>query len=263
LPALVNLLNDTLFTRQNGWQMQVSLIGTASSDPDNFIGVLSQECSRSFSTTTPEPPQAFDFPQLYMLKDKELLSRYYHVSPPVPENNLEWPVGISPAKEKMDVVIQGIATLPEEVHLFFLFQDNLVDLRKSNSIALQPHNQTVYASIIATTRPEEMALLNNIVLLKQNFPNPFRRTTSIEFVVPYQFNTDGLATGNKPRVSLSIFTLSGKLVATVFSGPIKPGKNRKTWDGKSNTGRPLPGGMYIAQLKCGHLTRSIKLCKMN
>lgn len=263
LPALVNLLNDTFFTRQNGWQVQVSLIGSASSDPDNFIGVLPQECSRSFSTTTPEPPQAFDFPQLYMLKDQELLSRYYHVSSPVPENNLEWPVGISPAKEKMDVVIQGIATLPEEVHLFFLCQGNLVDLRKSNSITIQPHNQTVYASIIATTRPEEMVLLNNTVLLKQNFPNPFRRTTSIEFVVPYQLNADGSVTDNKPRISLSIYTLSGKLVATVFSGPIKPGKNRKTWDGKSNTGRLLPGGIYIAQLKCGHLTKSIKLCKIN
>jgi hypothetical protein len=71
--------------------------------------------------------------------------------------------------------------------------------------------------------------------LAQNFPNPARETTTIAF-----------ALAEAGDVTLEVFDLSGRKVATVEEGYRSAGENEATLD----TGT-LAAGVYIYRLRAG------------
>jgi hypothetical protein len=70
-------------------------------------------------------------------------------------------------------------------------------------------------------------------------PNPFRETTSFEFAVP----VDGA------RVSLRVFDVSGRLVATLADERLDRGRRIRTWDGRDDRGAPVAAGVYFCSLE--------------
>ncbi len=85
-----------------------------------------------------------------------------------------------------------------------------------------------------------------------NFPNPFNPITTIRFDLP----------GPGP-VSLRVFTVAGRPVATLLEGPVATGRHEVSWDGRDGEGRLLPSGTYFCRLEAGavSLTRSLVLLK--
>ncbi len=83
--------------------------------------------------------------------------------------------------------------------------------------------------------------------LKQNFPNPFNPTTSIAFTTP--------AAG---EVTLAVFDLLGRQVATLVQGPMTAGDHSVTFNATS-----LPSGTYLYRLTAGSeiTTRVMTLLK--
>jgi hypothetical protein len=79
----------------------------------------------------------------------------------------------------------------------------------------------------------EVGLVPKMLTLAQNFPNPFNPTTTIEFTVP----EDG-------RVSLKIFDMLGREVASVFEGDVKAGYIQKAVLDASR----LSSGVYFSRL---------------
>jgi hypothetical protein len=65
-------------------------------------------------------------------------------------------------------------------------------------------------------------------------PNPFRRSTRLSYAVPYRGN-----------VSLDIFDAVGRNVKTLVSGRSEPGRFDAIWDGRSQSGALVPGGVYL------------------
>ncbi len=89
--------------------------------------------------------------------------------------------------------------------------------------------------------------------LGQNFPNPFNPSTAIRFTLP-----------EAARVTLAIFDIAGRLVATLVKDELRPaGEQRLDWSGRSDTGRPLPAGIYLCRLEGGGrvVTRKMVLVK--
>jgi hypothetical protein len=84
---------------------------------------------------------------------------------------------------------------------------------------------------VSTTSQE---LVPRELTLKQNYPNPFNPTTTIEFTVP----EDG-------RVSLKIFDMLGREVATAFEGDVKAGYLQKAVFDASR----LSSGVYFSRLQ--------------
>ncbi len=82
--------------------------------------------------------------------------------------------------------------------------------------------------------------------LGQNYPNPFNPTTTIKFALPHR--TD---------VSLKVFDLLGREVATLVSGVKNAGSYEVEFNAKN-----LASGMYIYQLKAGNFVSTKKMMLM-
>ncbi len=87
-----------------------------------------------------------------------------------------------------------------------------------------------------TSSPEHVEPSNSFVLL-QNYPNPFNPTTNIEFRI-----------GNFGFVSLKVYDLLGREVATLVNEELKPGSYRRVFGGSG-----LASGVYLYRLRAGSL----------
>ncbi len=85
--------------------------------------------------------------------------------------------------------------------------------------------------------------------LEQNVPNPFNPETTIRFGVP--------APGEV--VSLKIYDVAGRTVATLLDGEKVAGSRTVRWDGRDNTGRIVASGVYFYRLEAGRESVSKKL----
>ena len=82
-----------------------------------------------------------------------------------------------------------------------------------------------------------------VFALHQNFPNPFNPTTSISFTIP-----------SKSFVSLKIYDLIGKEVATLVSEVLPEGNYSKQWIAFN-----IPSAIYFYRLQVGEYTETKKL----
>jgi len=79
--------------------------------------------------------------------------------------------------------------------------------------------------------------------LSQNHPNPFNPTTTIALTLP-----------SKSYVTLKVFTVLGKEVATLVDGAKKAGSYQVRW----NANR-FASGIYIYRIKAGNQTISKRM----
>ena len=79
--------------------------------------------------------------------------------------------------------------------------------------------------------------------LSQNYPNPFNPTTTITFSV-----------GKDTYVSLQVYDVLGREVATIFSGELSAGSYTKLWNASA-----LPSGVYFYRLMASSYAETKKL----
>jgi photosystem II stability/assembly factor-like uncharacterized protein len=79
--------------------------------------------------------------------------------------------------------------------------------------------------------------------LNQNYPNPFNPSTTISFTI-----------SSKSFVSLKVFDVMGREVATMVSQGLPAGHYTKQWNASG-----LPSGIYFYRLQAGSFTETIKL----
>lgn len=91
---------------------------------------------------------------------------------------------------------------------------------------------------IGTAVPEKYVLM-------QNYPNPFNPSTKIKFSVPG--NGNGF-------VNLKVYDISGREVAELINGRLRPGEYEVTFDGGH-----LPSGVYFCRLTAGMYSGVIKM----
>lgn len=72
-------------------------------------------------------------------------------------------------------------------------------------------------------------------------PNPFCAGAWVRFAVP----------AGSERVQLSIHDVAGRLVRRLAEGMTAPGVHRVLWDGRDESGRAVPGGIYFCRLVSG------------
>ena len=95
--------------------------------------------------------------------------------------------------------------------------------------------------------PRTSAALRHDLRIVDNYPNPFNATTNIVFELPHAAD-----------VSLRIFDITGREVATLVSGPQSGGVHTVPWNAAAHS-----SGIYFAALNAGsnHHVRKITLLK--
>ena len=83
------------------------------------------------------------------------------------------------------------------------------------------------------------------------WPTPFRGTTSVVFDLAEQ-----------GRIELSIWNLRGVRVRALAGGSWAAGRHSLAWDGRDDTGRLLPAGMYLVRFEAPGTARAVKAMMM-
>ncbi len=94
-----------------------------------------------------------------------------------------------------------------------------------------------------TSVPAAQSDVPQVFSLSQNYPNPFNPTTTISFSLP-----------SKSYVSLKVFDITGREVATIISGEMPAGTYARQWDATK-----MSSGVYFYRLQAGNLTETKKL----
>jgi minor extracellular serine protease Vpr len=84
--------------------------------------------------------------------------------------------------------------------------------------------------------------------LEQNYPNPFNPTTRIGYTV-----------GDRGLVTLEVFDLLGRNVATLVNETQAAGSYQITWNGRNGANMPVTSGVYFYRLKSGGLTKTNRM----
>ena len=90
-------------------------------------------------------------------------------------------------------------------------------------------------SVTTTAGVNEMALQPDSYSLDQNFPNPFNPATRIRYGLP-----------QKARVTLSVYTTLGQLVAELVNAQMDAGYHEVSFDGSH-----LGSGLYFYRIQAG------------
>jgi hypothetical protein len=111
-----------------------------------------------------------------------------------------------------------------------------------------------YIQILAIgtgTSSERMTLPEGFAL-DQNYPNPFNPTTTISFSI-----------GQAGPVSVAVYDVLGRRVATLVSQDLPAGTHRVTWNAVSDAGVPVASGVYLYRMEAGKVqtTRTMVLIK--
>ena len=76
--------------------------------------------------------------------------------------------------------------------------------------------------------------------LKANYPNPFNPTTTIAFDLP-----------EASQVTLEVYDMMGRRVATLVDGNMAAGRYQATWNAHADNGAAVASGVYIYRLRAG------------
>ena len=117
-------------------------------------------------------------------------------------------------------------------------------------IAIDGEVEDYYVNLTKTDikAPAQEESLPESFGLRQNFPNPFNPTTTIEFDLPR--NAD---------ISIKIYNYNGQLVRTLVSGLYHAGSHNITWDAADDNGLKVTSGLYFVILRAGSDISKIKL----
>jgi hypothetical protein len=87
------------------------------------------------------------------------------------------------------------------------------------------------------------------VWLYQNTPNPFNPTTELRLTLA----------APATEADLTIYNLGGRVVRSVWAGPLPQGESRFEWNGRDSGDRPVGSGVYLARLRALGRTSSIRM----
>jgi len=109
-----------------------------------------------------------------------------------------------------------------------------------------------YEGLDAGVNTDNEIAMPNRFELKGNYPNPFNPSTSIAYSIDLNSN-----------VNVTVYSLLGEEIATLFAGDVTPGTHEVRWNGVDNAGVAVASGVYIYRVEANNqaLTGKMMLLK--
>ncbi|MBU8922838.1 MAG: Ig-like domain-containing protein [Bacteroidales bacterium] len=98
---------------------------------------------------------------------------------------------------------------------------------------------------------EPVSTPSSSLTLRQNRPNPFNPSTTINFYLPEACN-----------VLLEVFDVTGRQIAVLHNGPVDRGERSVEWRGLDSGGNRVSSGIYFYRLTAGRESISKKMVLM-
>jgi hypothetical protein len=123
-----------------------------------------------------------------------------------------------------------------------------LDYRPSDrTLAVGTHSRGVFTTQIPLTSTEvDEGETPTEFSLEQNYPNPFNPTTKLSFVIS--------SAAAEPFVTMQVFDVSGKVVATLVNETLAEGRYERTF-----TAHGLASGVYFYRLTTGSFSKTKKM----
>lgn len=99
---------------------------------------------------------------------------------------------------------------------------------------------------------QDETVLPNSFVLYQNFPNPFNPSTTIAFDIP-------LLSTNETTVNISVYNILGQKINELLAGTLQAGRYSLKWDGRDQSGKNVPAGLYIYEINTPNYIESKKM----
>jgi hypothetical protein len=84
--------------------------------------------------------------------------------------------------------------------------------------------------------------------LEQNYPNPFNPSTRISYTV-----------GERGLVTLEVFDVLGRNVATLINEVQAAGSYQIVWNGRNSGNLPVTSGVYFYRLRSGGFSKTNRM----
>ena len=254
-PAIrvVQSLNDSLESMKksvlakttiSNWQLNLTLSNDNYIDKGNIIGVSNSEQNDLIY----EPPHFGDFCSLYFTDAKGKLTQKLKSSFENYEDVLNWDFQVKSTETGKTHLLkwdnEGLNKLSLYVYLIDPENEKIIDMNNETSYTFTQGTSKktfkVYATQDASFKPQIIPLEFK---LQQNYPNPFNPTTTIRFGLPESLNNH--------KISVKVFDILGREVATLLNEKLKMGYHEVKWDGRNNSNIPAASGIYFYQVKGG------------
>lgn len=88
-----------------------------------------------------------------------------------------------------------------------------------------------------------------VVVLNNNYPNPFNPTTTISFSIP-----------DESKIDLIVYNIKGQKVKTLVNNHLDRGNHSVVWNGVDDSGKSVSSGVYFYKLSVNGKSKSVKKC---
>ena len=145
--------------------------------------------------------------------------------------------------ETAQLEFTGINTVPDKFDIYLVYKDDgrWVDLRGDSLFQFIPRKRVSKFKILVGDNNFIMNQLDDVLpeefSLGQNFPNPFNPTTTFPVLIL-----------ENCEINLSVYTLLGQRIRTIYQGTMEAGKHWMTWDGRDDGNGEVSAGIYIYRL---------------
>nr|MBN2278142.1 T9SS type A sorting domain-containing protein [candidate division Zixibacteria bacterium] len=145
----------------------------------------------------------------------------------------------------LDDMVGKATGYPDVADLFMIYIDGV---RTYPDVAWIGAGERIDISRRFTSEKDTDGLLPTEYALRQNFPNPFNASTSIEFDLP-----------KAGQIELMIYNALGRKVRSLINSGYEAGRHSIIWDGNDQSGRPAASGIYFYVIKAGDFSESRKM----